>query len=95
MLEHLYNSLRKLKGREFRKRMGCFNYKLKGHGAEHKKPGVIPLEVKEKLMKEGTHKANLEIKQLEKDSIYPFGKWNSYGEVNRKIYFRPEEGSRV
>lgn len=86
MLEHLFSACRKLRGRAFRKRMGCFNYKLRGETPTHKKPGVIPLEVRQKLLKEGTFKAHSEIKVLEKKSIYPFGKWNSYGDFIRKVF---------
>lgn len=95
MLEHLFNSARKLRGRSFRKRLGCFNYKVKGEGATHKRPGVIPLEVRQKLLKEGTLKAHTEIRELEKKSIYPFGKWNSYGLIIRQVYLRQEKGSSL
>jgi hypothetical protein len=87
MLEHLFNSARKIKGRDFRKRLGCFNYKIQGHRSEHKKPGVIPIEVKQKLLKEGDHQSAMQIKKLERESIYPFGTWNSYG----KFIFDPKK----
>ena len=41
---------RKKRGMSFRKKIGVFNYKLRKIGY-HKKPGLIPLELKEKLKK--------------------------------------------
>jgi hypothetical protein len=44
--------IRKGIGKEFRKRLGMFNYKVKEYGVKKiKSPGVIPLEVKVRLMK--------------------------------------------
>lgn len=79
MLEHLFNSARRMRGLALRKRLGCYNYKVKGEGSTHKKPGVIPLEVRQKLLKEGTLRSATEIRELEQKSIYPYGKWNTYG----------------
>lgn len=46
----IFNWLRKKGGRNFRKSLGVYHYKI-GHLEYHKKPGVIPLHIKEKLKK--------------------------------------------
>ena len=58
----------------FRKRIGNYHYKI---GGEHKKPGVIPLHVKNNIRKtiKNPHRAELTIKNLERKSIYPFGRF--------------------
>jgi len=65
--------LRRRLGKSFRKRLGVFNYKV--GNKTHKKPGVIPLHVKQKLLDEDTGRARAMIKLLERDSPYPFGKF--------------------
>ena len=86
-MEGLFEGCRKLRGRQFRKRLGCFNYKVKGEQKMHKKPGVVPLVVREQLLKQRTHEANTELKNLEKKSIYPFGSWNKFGVFTRSFSF--------
>ena len=44
------NPFRRKTGMAFRKSLGVFHYKI-GHQQYHKKPGVIPLYIKEKLKK--------------------------------------------
>ena len=41
-------AMRRRAGKTFRKRLGVYSYKLENPGY-YKKPGVIPLQVKEKL----------------------------------------------
>lgn len=45
-------AMRRRTGKAFRKSLGVFNYKI-GAKDYHKKPGVIPLNVKERLTKVG------------------------------------------
>ena len=42
-------AMRHKRGKSFRKRLGVYSYKL--GGIKHKKPGVIPLDRKMKLLK--------------------------------------------
>ena len=62
-----------------RKRLGSLTYKKRGVTKEHKKPGAISLEVKQKLLKEGTFAANEQIKRLEREGGRIFGTWSQYG----------------
>ena len=43
-------SARKSYGATFRKKLGVYNYKI-GHQEYHRKPGMIPLQLKESLRK--------------------------------------------
>jgi hypothetical protein len=49
-METLALSLRKRMGHAFRKRLGVYSYKAKYFNKEHKSPGVIPLNIKQKLL---------------------------------------------
>jgi len=66
-------SLRKRLGKSFRKTLGVFSYKL--GEKTHKKPGVIPLNIKQKLIEDGTERSKQIIQRLERNSHYPFGKF--------------------
>merc|ERR1719376_800174 len=39
----------------------------------------MDLKLKQKLIKEKTHAANMEIKRLEAQSVFPFGRWTRGG----------------
>ena len=95
MLEHLFAGARKLRGREFRKRIGIFSYKIKGNGASHKKPGMMDLQTKQTLLAEKTIEAAKKISEIESKSIFPFGKWNQHGFLIRKILFRSKKSTRL
>lgn len=77
---------RKGSGKAFRKQLGMFNHKVKEYGMRPiRSPGVIPLDVKVKLLKvetpkeKGDHHSLMKIKDMERNSHYPYGKFNSYG----------------
>ena len=55
--DSLLNCYRRRLGKSFRKSLGVYSYKL-GHHQYHKQPGVIPLNVKEKLSKVSNLKRN-------------------------------------
>lgn len=48
--DSVLDAFRKNFGASFRKKLGVFHYKI-GHQEYHKKPGVVPLYLKEKLKK--------------------------------------------
>ena len=51
-MERLGALTRKRFGKQFRRKLGQFNYKVKKHGIRqiNKKPGAIPLDLKVKLL---------------------------------------------
>lgn len=75
----LVDFMRKKPGRSFRKKLGVFNYKVKDGLKEHKKPGVIPLAIKQRLLKENTYDSIQKIKELEKKSTRLFGTFTRFG----------------
>merc|ERR1712032_1361072 len=80
-MERLEALTRKRFGKQFRRKLGQFNYKVKKHGIRqiNKKPGVIPLDLKVKLLENGTQTDLNRIKELERKSYYPYGKWTKTG----------------
>jgi len=66
--------MRRRLGKNFRKRLGVYSYKVRTHYT-HKKPGVIPLNIKQNLLEQNTHRSKRMIKILEANSHYPFGKF--------------------
>eukprot|EP01017_Pseudomicrothorax_dubius_P024243 TRINITY_DN257_c0_g1_i4.p1 TRINITY_DN257_c0_g1~~TRINITY_DN257_c0_g1_i4.p1 ORF type:complete len:194 (-),score=44.01 TRINITY_DN257_c0_g1_i4:129-629(-) len=67
--------LRKRMGKSFRKRLGHFSYKM-GH---HKTPGIVPIHLQSRLKEEDTREARARLAKLERESPYPFGRFNRYG----------------
>lgn len=74
-----------------------FNNKVKEYGVKKlKNPGAIPVDVKVRLMKvdgakkKGDHYSMMKIKELERNSYFPYGKFNSYGTigVTRQVLLR-------
>jgi hypothetical protein len=94
MLEHMVTMGRKIRERAFRKSLGIFSYKIKGHKSSHKKPGNMDLKTKQELLKLGTKEAIDKIKELEGKSKYPFGRWNNYGGLTRPVHVRPEHSAQ-
>lgn len=71
---------RKRMGKTFRKRLGMFNYKVKEYGVKKiKSPGVIPLDVKLKYLRQGDHHSLMKIHDMERNSYYPYGKFSKNG----------------
>jgi len=79
-------AMRIARAQTFRKRLGVFNYKVRTHWS-HKKPGVMPFNIKQNLIKQDTHHARLVIKKMEENSHYPFGQFTRKG----KFMFNPEK----
>ena len=75
----LLDFMRKKPGRSFRKRLGVFNYKVQDGLKQHKKPGLIPIELKQKLLKDNSFKSLQKIKYLEKISPKKLGTFTRFG----------------
>jgi hypothetical protein len=65
-------------GLHFRKGLGVYNYKVKPK-SYYKDPHSVPLDLKEKLKKQGTDNALRRINTLERLSTKPFGKGTKCG----------------
>ena len=50
MFESLLSPFRRKLGKSFRKSLGVYNYKI-GRRSQHKKPGLMPIEQKQQLLK--------------------------------------------
>ena len=51
MLSHIQSGLRAKPGKQFRKKLGVFNFKRRSVHGTHKRPGLIDVAEKEKLYK--------------------------------------------
>merc|ERR1712232_585717 len=78
MFQNCALAWRQKPGKSFRKKLGVMSYKFKYFNKEHKKPGVIPLNIKQKLLSRG-QEGMAQIKTLEKNSHYPFGRVSRHG----------------
>ena len=74
------NIFRSRRGKSFRKTLGVYDYKI-GHNRLHKKPGLMDLELKQRLIKEGSHVGKNRIAEYERNSP------RMYGSVGKKGHF--------
>lgn len=70
---------RSKKGKTFRKKLGVFDYKI-GHQRLHKKPGLMDLTLKSRLIKEDKQEGRNRIKMMELNSPRMYGKVGNKGQ---------------
>lgn len=73
------NIFRAKLGKTFRKKIGVYDYKI-GHKTLHKRPGMMDVRLKQRLIKEDTQEGRNRIKMAEINSPRNYGKVGNKGQ---------------